>query len=101
MALSNAVIAEIDERAVTFLYLDRATAKYWNERRGEGEPTVFCGWYWAKGGTEAGPFKTRQAAMRDAWYHLVQRMAPPSVRRAGRPTKRPTLRLTYSAQAAA
>lgn len=64
---------------VRIVYLDRETAKWWNAKRGEGEPMAFTGWYWVVGRQEAGPFKTRSAAIRDAYYARCLRSALPKV----------------------
>lgn len=76
MWLPNALIADVED-TVTVFYLPYATTRYWAENRAKGEPLVFSGWYWAKGPREAGPFKSRSAAYRDAWFHMVQRRTPP------------------------
>lgn len=62
---------------VRIVYLDRETSKWWNQRRRQDDTPIFCGWYWIKGQEEAGPFKTRSAALRDAYYRFVlEREAP-------------------------
>lgn len=77
-SLTEEVVSKTTRRA-SFTYLDRSVAVAWNKERKFGEPVVFCGWYWRHGTTEAGPFNTKSAAIRDAWYHLVQDVAPPRV----------------------
>lgn len=64
---------------VEVVYLDRLTAKWWNNRRGAGssEPGAYCGFFWVRRDVEGGPFKTRSAAIRDAYYRFVLRTAVP------------------------
>ena len=80
MWLPSAIITDVED-AVTVFYVDFTTARLWALRRDKGEPLVFCGWYWAKGPVEGGPFKTRSACYRDAWFRIVQRRTPPLLRR--------------------
>lgn len=76
MWLPNAIVSDVEEQ-VTVFYLDYKTTRYWAENRTPGEPLVFSGWYWAKGPREGGPFKSRSACYRDAWFRIVQRRTPP------------------------
>jgi hypothetical protein len=76
MWLPNALITDVED-AVTVFYVDYQTTRYWAEKREKGEPLVFSGWYWAKGPREGGPFKSRSACYRDAWFHVVRRVTPP------------------------
>jgi hypothetical protein len=78
MWLPDKYVDDVREVARVF-YLPWNVCRYWNADRGKGEPLVFSGWYWARKGTERGPFKSQSACLRDAWYHLVQNIAPPSV----------------------
>lgn len=64
---------------VKIAYLDRDTAKWWNTRKRPDDTAIFCGWYWSRGGDEAGPFRTRSAAIRDAYYRFVLLREPPTV----------------------
>ena len=77
-SLTKAVINDTLEKCQVH-YLDRSTARWWNERRAKGQPPVFCGWYWVKGPREAGPFKTQSSAMRDAYFTLVLNEHVPQV----------------------
>lgn len=77
-ALKNAVV-EATSRQVQITYLDRETAKWWNARRKPDEPCVFCGWYWVRGDEEAGPFRSRSSALRDAFFKFVLRREMPAV----------------------
>ena len=87
MWLKKNVVNAVENSHVQVFYVNWEAACQWNERRNDPEiPLVFCGWYWAKGLQEAGPFKSKSACYRDAWYVLVaQRPAPrlhkPYVRR--------------------
>ena len=77
-ALRKSVI-ESTEAKVKIVYVDRETSKWWNTRRRPDDTVVFCGWYWIRGTEEAGPFRSRSAAYRDAYYRHVLRREPPSV----------------------
>lgn len=76
MWLPNAIITDVED-TVTVFYVNYQTTRIWAESRAPGEPLVFSGWYWAKGPREAGPFKSRSACYRDAWFHIVQKRTPP------------------------
>jgi hypothetical protein len=78
MRLRNSLIADV-QRSVRVFYLSRPIARYWNDRREAGQPGVFCGWYWCVASREAGPFKSRSAAHRDAWYQVVLEREAPAV----------------------
>jgi hypothetical protein len=79
MRLRNSLIADVQRRVRVF-NLPRPIATYWNARRDKGEPVVFTGWYWTIGASrEAGPFKSRSAAYRDAWFRVVQEVEPPTL----------------------
>lgn len=80
MWLPNKIIDDVTE-AVTVFYVDYATTRFWAENRAKGEPLVFSGWYWAQGIREGGPFKSRSACYRDAWFRVVQKRTPPALRR--------------------
>jgi hypothetical protein len=76
MRLPDYVEKNTKERAVETFEASRWTAAYWNERRNASEPRFFCGWYWyTKQDTNIinGPFKTRSAAIRDAYVRIVLR----------------------------
>jgi hypothetical protein len=70
---------------VKIVYLDRETSKWWNAKRSPDDTAVFCGWYWVKGKEEAGPFRTRSSAMRDAYYRYVLHREMPSIGRSALP----------------
>lgn len=76
MRLPDHIEKDIKDHAIDTFEASRWTASYWNERRNAREPRFFCGWYWyAKhtANTINGPFKTRSAAIRDAYVRLVLR----------------------------
>lgn len=64
---------------VRLVRVDREAAKWWNMRRKSDDTPVFCGWYWVRGHEEAGPFGTRSAAIRDAYYRFVLKREVPAV----------------------
>lgn len=64
---------------VQIVRVDRETTKWWNQRRRPEDTVIFCGWYWVRGREEAGPFGTRSAAIRDAYYRFVLRREMPGV----------------------
>jgi hypothetical protein len=74
--LSDAVLNEVRALEARVFYLSYAACRRWAENRDKGEPLVFSGWYWTLGKREAGPFKSRSAAWRDAWYQLGRHKAP-------------------------
>lgn len=79
MRLSDAVMEKVKKAGITVYYADRKLASLWNkEDRDEGEPCFFCGWYWYREDNrqvvdtdDSGPFRSRSAAIRDA-YHKLQ-----------------------------
>lgn len=77
-ALKDEVIAQTLAR-VEVVYVNRETTTWWNQRRQGDDTRIFCGWYWIKGQAEAGPFKTRSSALRDAYYLYVLEREPPTV----------------------
>ncbi len=79
MWLPNAIIGDVEDQ-VTVFYVTYGATRYWAENRDKGDPLVFSGWYWAKGPIEGGPFKSRSACYRDAWFRVVQRRSPPVLR---------------------
>lgn len=80
----RAIIADIEERARVF-YIDRELCKNWNENRRGNELRLLSGWTWAERGGQRRSrtgFKTQSAALRDAYYVLLQhREQPANVRR--------------------
>jgi len=63
---------------VRIIYLDRATTKWWNARRGPDDVAAFTGFFWIRGKLEGGPFKTRSAAIANAYYRFVRNEQPPT-----------------------
>jgi|SRR4051812_31368587 hypothetical protein len=77
-ALRKSVV-ERTMKQVEIVYLSRDTAKWWNARRRPDDTATFCGWYWIHRREEMGPFKSRSACIRDAYYRLVLQRELPSV----------------------
>lgn len=65
------------ETQVKVVYLNRRQANFWNAHRDPDDTVVFCGFYWIRGREEAGPFRSRSAAIRDAYYRFVLNTEPP------------------------
>lgn len=80
MWLPNTVIEDV-EKVARIHYVDVTMTTNWNHHRREGELRLLTGWCWtAKDGRSFQQgFKTRTAAMRDAWYQLVQHVSAPSL----------------------
>ena len=78
MWVSSAIISAVD-KLVEVGYVPHSVTRYWNTRRTRDQPCVFAGWYWVNGTDEAGPFKSRSSAYRDAYFVKVLGVAPPSV----------------------
>jgi hypothetical protein len=81
--LSEAINRDLESARVHIVYANRGTIKIWNEMKPHDDPPIFCGWYWMAGLSEGGPFRCESACMRDAWYRVCKRMAPPSLYHAG------------------
>ncbi len=84
-ALRDGVVRDTLDQ-VQVVYLDRRIAGWWNQRRRRDDTPIFCGWYWLRGLSEAGPFKTRSAAIRAAYYLFVLQRDQPTIAR-GVPAK--------------
>lgn len=80
MKLSNAILGKTMDK-VRVVYMTRDIAKFWNNSRNRkaDEPAVFCGFYWINGSEEGGPFKSRMAAYRDAYFRIVLEIKPPFI----------------------
>lgn len=76
--LSREVTRLVTER-VRLVYITGDIAQWWNHRREPDEPITFSGHYWVDGLKEAGPFKSKSAAIRDAYYTVVMRIDVPAV----------------------
>lgn len=76
MWLRDSILTEVTDLGARIFYLSYAACRRWAENRDPDQPLVFSGWYWSKGGREAGPFKSQSAAWRDAWYQLGRHRAP-------------------------
>jgi len=68
-------------------YLSREVSKWWNANRSPEDTPTFCGWYWVRGKQEAGPFQTRSAALRDAYYRFVLHQEIPRMYKTEPPAK--------------
>lgn len=77
-SLTRAKVDSALER-VSVHYMPRKLAKMLNSITTNDEPRTFCGYYWFGEGQEAGPFKSRSAAIDDAHTKLVARRARPHV----------------------
>lgn len=77
MAALKRAVVDAALGKVEIVYLDGATARWWNSRRNQRDTAVFSGWYWIRGVDEGGPFKTYSAAARDAYYRHVMHREPP------------------------
>lgn len=76
--IPDSISKEVEDAKTKITYLPREVAKAWNGQRKVGESVVFTGWYWSKDSKEGGPFKSRSACVRDAYYIVVLHAAPPS-----------------------
>ena len=85
-SLKLAVLTETLER-VHVVYVDRSTCKGWNDKKDPDDTPIFTGFYWLRGKEEGGPFKTRSAAVRDAYYRFVLRREAPTLGATGRAMK--------------
>lgn len=73
----------VKRAGVNVWFANRSVTKLWNGERNDHELIRFGGWYWhqiVKGRVistdEEGPFKSRSAAMRDAYLKLQLRFKP-------------------------
>lgn len=78
MWLPDKIVAEVTD-AVRAFYVDWSTCRYWNANRAKGEPIIFSGWYYSASGREHGPFKSKSACFRDAWFRVVCKQPPPTL----------------------
>lgn len=67
----------VKKRGVTVHFVGRQITTVWNKGRQQGEPVVFGGWYWVLSRNDVvvetdtdGPFRSKSAAIRDAWTVL-------------------------------
>jgi hypothetical protein len=72
-------VVEATMEQVEVVYLSRETSKWWNARRRPEDCATFCGYYWIRKREEMGPFKSRSACVRDAYYRFVLQRELPSV----------------------
>ena len=91
---SDATIREIEERCRIF-YLDHRMTTGWNQNRRGDELRLVTGWTWIQRGGEGRSrtgFKTRSAALRDAYYVLIQHREQPA------DVARPRLKVVHNEQ---
>jgi hypothetical protein len=74
-------VVEATMDQVEVVYLSRETSKWWNARRRPEDTATFCGYYWIRNREEMGPFRSRSACVRDAYYKFVLQRELPSVGR--------------------
>lgn len=81
MRLSDKVLHAVKRAGVTAYFADRRVTKVWNAEKDFHEPIKFGGWYWHRvvkrrviSTDEEGPFRSRSAALRDAFIKLQLRI---------------------------
>lgn len=74
-------IVEQVEAVARLRYIARDDVKLWNENRRDGELRLLSGWMWTAkdGSAHQQGLKTYSAAVRDAYYVLVQHTAVPTI----------------------
>src|ERR1700752_2714785 len=79
MFFTQAITAEIERRA-RFCYFDVAQVRAWNLHRRGDELRLLTGWTWMArdGSAQRTGFKTISAAVRDAYYVLIQHREQPA-----------------------
>jgi|GEM_PF-1629513 len=80
MRLSDDVLEAVKRAGVVAYFADRRVTKVWNSDKEMREPIRFGGWYWHRvvkrrviNTDEEGPFRSRSAALRDAFIKLQLR----------------------------
>jgi hypothetical protein len=91
-ALKNTVLEAVNDKGVRVVYLDQRTSKWWNSRRRADDTVTFCGYYWTRRDEEGGPFRSRSAALRDAYYRFVLQREVPHVSHAQEDMDKPAKR---------
>lgn len=101
MRLPDGIIDAVRVAGVQIYFADRRVTKIWNDKRDDGTPINYGGWYWnrtEKGRVvdtdEEGPFRSRSAAIRNAYMKLQLRWvksspAPASASRSNMPQPPP------------
>lgn len=76
---TNAVAEMLDQSEIETFFVDRYCCKWWNAHRRHHADAIALlgGWYWSYQGEEAGPFRTRSGALRDAYYRRLLKLRPP------------------------
>lgn len=70
MRLPDKVYADLRKNGVHVSFVDRNVVAWWNRWLGRHDLRHYGGWYWWREGSEdqpAGPFRSKSAAMRDAY----------------------------------
>lgn len=76
--LSNRVLEDVSDHEVDVYFADQSIVSLWNRLRDRGEVPFLTGWYWQRGAREGGPFRSKAAATRDAYYRIVLNTDPPA-----------------------
>lgn len=82
MSFFSSDIVDQVESVARIRYIARQDVKLWNDNRKDGELRLLSGWMWT---SKADPnqhqqgLKTMSAAIRDAYYVLIQHSAAPPV----------------------
>lgn len=79
MWLPRSLVDDVHAANIEVFHVCYAATRLWARERAEGEPLVFSGYYWTFGNREAGPFRSKSSAYRDAWYRVVRRRLPPMI----------------------
>lgn len=81
MRLSDDVLLAIKKAGVETYFANRSVTKVWNSERDEDDLLRYGGWYWHQfkgrrvvSTDEEGPFRSRSAALRDAYVKLQLRV---------------------------
>jgi len=80
MRLPNQITKDV-ERLARFHYLDKHMCQAWNLVRTPGELRLLTGWVWQSktGNRYQMGLKTRTAAVRDAYYVLIEQRSAPGI----------------------
>jgi hypothetical protein len=83
MPLSKSILSTTLSQ-IEIIYLSGERCRNWNRARRDRTnydpavtPCMFAGFYWVNGRSEAGPFRSYSAAVRDAWYNAISGSTPP------------------------
>lgn len=84
MRLPANVSAQVHKAGVRVYFAGRGTTKHWNSHREKGDLLSYGGWYWHRFNKRGvlvdydkrGPFRSEQAAIRDAFVSLQLSIGP-------------------------